>query len=69
MKTSEKKGNQKHLLNEASFALLTSLQREIEQAIGWQPSLHKLVNLFITSETCAQIKNQLMTELKQNNPF
>lgn len=58
------KSEPKYLLSDESFALLIHAQKEIEEKTELRPSLRKLVNSLINSESVRQLKKHWITELK-----
>ena len=54
--------NKKRLLSDPSFDRLVELQKEIAEQIGWLPSLFKLVNTLINTDTLPYLKERILAE-------
>lgn len=58
----------RHLLSDASFDALVELQKEIAQETGWMPSLYKLVNALVNTQTLFYLKEAMLMEVKDRQP-
>jgi hypothetical protein len=54
--------NKKHLLSDPSFDALVELQKEIAEQTGWLPSLYKLINTLINTDTLPYLKELILAE-------
>jgi hypothetical protein len=52
----------RHLLSDSSFDVLVELQKEIAEQTGWLPSLYKLVNTLINTDTLPYLKELILAE-------
>ena len=52
----------RHLLSDPSFDALVKLQKEIAEQIRWMPSLYKLVNTLINTDTLPYLKELILAE-------
>jgi hypothetical protein len=52
----------KRLLSDPSFDALVKLQQEIAEQIRWMPSLYKLVNTLINTDTLPYLKELILAE-------
>jgi hypothetical protein len=52
----------RHLLSDPSFDSLVELQKEIAEQIRWMPSLYKLVNTLINTDTLPYLKELILAE-------
>ena len=61
----------RHLLSDPSFDALVKLQKEIAEQIRWMPSLYKLVNTLINTDTLPYLKELILAEWhhRQRPPF
>lgn len=60
--------NKKHLLSDYSFDSLVKLQKEIAEKTEWLPSLYKLVNMLINTDTLPYLKELILAEWDHRQP-
>ena len=60
--------NKKHLLSDFSFDALVKLQKEIAEQTGWLPSLYKLVNALINTDTLPYLKELILADWHHRQP-
>lgn len=63
----DKSSVNKKLFSPDSFSKLCRVQAEIAHETGWQPSLNRLTNALVNSDTLLYLKEMMLLEFKNRS--